>query len=303
MSQAAAELKIGLIGLDTSHVPAFTKLLNDSSDPYHVPGARVVAGYPGGSPDFELSIGRVEGFTQEIKNNYGVEILDTPLAVAQKSDAIILTAVDGRVHPTLFAEIAPLGKPTFIDKPFAVSSADAKTIIELAKQHNVAILSCSSLRYAQPLLDALAQEETPIIGADVYGPLAIQPTQGGLFWYGIHTVEMLYSIFGRGCRQVTTTTNENHDFVVGLWEDGRIGTIRGNRKGNNGFGALIHRENTTQFVNASDHPKPGYAGLLEQALSMFRGEKPDVEIEETLEIVRFIEAANQGRESGKIVAI
>src|SRR2546429_9000027 len=46
-----ADLRIGIVGTDTSHVTAFTKMLNDAAAPDHVAGARVVAAYKGGSPD------------------------------------------------------------------------------------------------------------------------------------------------------------------------------------------------------------------------------------------------------------
>lgn len=92
------ELKVGIIGLDTSHVVAFTGLLNDKNHEYHIPGGKVLVAYPGGSPDFELSIGRVKGFTEELQTKYGVEIVDSVEAVAEASDAILLESVDGRVH-------------------------------------------------------------------------------------------------------------------------------------------------------------------------------------------------------------
>ena len=60
-------LRIGMIGLDTSHVPTFTKLLNDSSEEYRIPGGRATTAYTrGGSKDFELSWGRVAGYTKEL---------------------------------------------------------------------------------------------------------------------------------------------------------------------------------------------------------------------------------------------
>jgi hypothetical protein len=294
------ELKIGLIGLDTSHVPAFTSLLNDATQEYHVPGGRVVAAFPGGSPDFDLSINRVEGFTQEIRDKYGVAILDSPEAVAEQSDAILITAVDGRAHLALFQAIAGTGKPVFIDKPFATSSADAKAIAQLAADNGVKLFSASSLRYAQPLVEALAQAE-PLSGVDCSGPMDVQPTQTGLFWYGIHSVEMLYTALGQGCVQVSTVSNANYDLVTGVWADGRIGTVRGNRIHNNSFGALLHGQTQSTFVEAYKHPKPGYAGLLERIIPMFQGGEVPIDINETQEIIRFIEAANESRDNGGIV--
>ena len=57
----AADIRVGIIGTDTSHVPAFTKMLNsDPSDPDHIPGAHVVAAFKGGSKDIEGSASRVD---------------------------------------------------------------------------------------------------------------------------------------------------------------------------------------------------------------------------------------------------
>ncbi|MBA4494687.1 Gfo/Idh/MocA family protein [Paenactinomyces guangxiensis] len=300
----AGELKIGIIGLDTSHVTAFTKLLNDPDHPYHVPGGKVVAAYPGGSPDVKLSYARIEGYTSELRDQYDVNIVNTPEAVAEQCDAILLESVDGRVHLQQFRSVAPFGKPVFIDKPFTVNYEEAKAIIELAGQYEIPLMSCSALRYAEGLTSVLKQtEKGAIIGADCYGPMAIEPTQPGLFWYGIHTAEMLFAILGADCLHVTAATNPDHDLVVGEWGDGRVGTIRGNRKGNNAFGALVHWEKGTDFVDVYSDPKPYYASLLEQVMSMFTTGKPPLDLQETLKIIRFIEAANESRKTGKTVAL
>jgi predicted dehydrogenase len=298
------ELNIGLIGLDTSHVIAFASLLNNPEQEYHVPGGRITTAFAGGSDDFELSRSRVEGFTTQLRDEYGVTIVDSPQAVAERCDAILLTSVDGRVHRDQFSQIARFGKPTFIDKPFATTSVDAIAIASLAREHSTPLMSCSSLRYAQPLVDALEETERgEIIGADCHGPMSIEPTQPGLFWYGIHSVEALIAILGPGCRQVTATTTDDHDVVCGVWGDGRIGTVRGNRKGNWHFGSTLHYAQEVRFVDSSAHPKPGYAGLLERVMQMFVSREPAVDINETVHIIRFIEAANESRVTGCPVAL
>lgn len=298
------ELKVGIIGLDTSHVVAFTGLLNDKNHEYHIPGGKVLVAYPGGSPDFELSIGRVKGFTEELQTKYGVEIVDSVEAVAEASDAILLESVDGRVHLEQFKKIVGYGKPIFVDKPFAVQSAHVREMIELARQHNIPLMSSSALRYAEALQEVLADDaKGEIIGADFYGPMAIEPTQPGLFWYGIHTVEMLFAALGKGCVQVTATTNDDHDLIVGVWEDGRIGTIRGNRSGNSQFGGVVHRKQGTQFVDVYSHKKPYFASLLEEVMKMFQEGSVSIDLEESYEVIRFIEAANESRETGKTVKL
>ncbi|MEJ9221284.1 gfo/Idh/MocA family oxidoreductase [Paenibacillus glucanolyticus] len=295
-------LKIGLIGLDTSHVMAFTELLNSADHPYHVPGGWVVAAFPGGSPDFELSASRVQGYTDKLSADYGICIMDSIEEVAEASDVLMLESVDGRIHLEQFSKLAPFRKPVFIDKPFAVNSRDAKSISALAKHHGIPIMSCSALRYAEGLTTKLrGGGDSPIIGMDCYGPMALQSTQPGLFWYGIHMVDMLYSGMGKGCLQVSSVHNGDHDFVTGLWKDGRAGTIRGNRRGNTQFGAVIHRENSSEAVDVYAHQKPYYASLLEQIMEMFRSKLSPIDVEETLEIIRFIEAANESRATGRTV--
>src|SRR5215813_1753230 len=95
---AAADLRVGIIGTDTSHVPAFTKLLNDETAKDHVAGAHVVAAYKGGSKDVEESYTRVDKFAEEIRTKYHVEIVDTIPALLAKVDAVLISSVDGRVH-------------------------------------------------------------------------------------------------------------------------------------------------------------------------------------------------------------
>ncbi|WP_419873740.1 Gfo/Idh/MocA family oxidoreductase [Candidatus Pristimantibacillus sp. PTI5] len=298
----ASVKRIGIIGLDTSHAPVFTQLLNDPTHEFHVPGGVVTSAFPGGSADFELSYSRVEGFTEQLRMQPGVKIVDSPEEAAEACDAILLLAVDGRAHLALFQRIAAYGKPVFIDKPMAVSYAEAAAIAELAKLNGVPLMSCSALRYAEALTEALTDNKAgPVIGMDCYGPMALQATQPGLFWYGVHMAEMLFRTLGKDCKKVLAVTNEDHDLISGVWENGSIGTMRGNRKGNNQFGALLHRENRTAHIDVYSHPKSYYASLLERIMSMFLTGVTDIDGDETLQIIRFMEAANESRVTGRFV--
>jgi predicted dehydrogenase len=251
-----------------------------------------------------MSASRVEGFTAQLRDNYGVRIADTIEEVADSCDAILLESVDGRVHLQQFSAIAPFRKPVFIDKPLTVNAQEAEQIARLAEQHGVTWMSSSALRFAEGLMEAIADGEAgEIIGADCYGPMAIQQTQPGLFWYGIHSVEMLYAVLGAGCVEVTASVTADHDVISAVWEDGRIGTVRGNRKGNGKFGGIVHRQKGSNFVDIYKHKKPYYASLLEQIIAMFQSGTPAVKTAETLEIIRFIEAANESREHGKTVRL
>ena len=298
------ELKIGLIGLDTSHVVAFAKCLNKPSDAEHVPGARVTHGFAGVSKELELSTSRVEKFTNQLRDDFDVKILGQPEAVAEAVDLLFITAVDGRQHLDYVRKTIAHRRPTFIDKPMATSTADAREIFNLGEQHHVAIMSCSSLRYSDSLIDAINEDSKgAIVGCDVFGPMAIEPPLPGLYWYGIHSVEILNRVMGRGCKAVSATTTDNADVIAATWPDGRVASVRGLRKAHHHFGVTIHREKGFQFVDAHAGKRSWYGSMLEAIVRSLPNGKSDVDPADTMEIMRWIEAANESRTTGKQVAL
>lgn len=285
-------LRIGMAGLDTSHVPAFANLLHDAAQEHHVPGGRITAAFPGGSPDFPLSSNRVDGFTEELREKHGVEIVASLTALRGKCDALMLESIDGRAHLEQFREVADWGVPVFIDKPLTISGSEARQLAEIASEKNVRVTSASAIRFAEKFREVLDGGDA-VTGADVHGPMQFQDSCPGYFWYGIHSVEMLYAALGTGCQAVLAVREEAHDVVVGRWADGRIGTVRGNRTGNNGFGGTLHRAGASRTFEVSSGKKPYYASLLERVMPFFRGEGEVVEVEEMVEVIRFLDAGNR----------
>lgn len=296
-------IRIALIGLDTSHVRHFTRLLNDAADPDHVSGCRVVAGFAGGSPDFGPSIRRVERFTAELRDMRAVEIVASVSDLRGKCDAVMIESVDGRVHLGQFREVAEWGVPVFIDKPLTISSEEAREIARLAEEKGVRVTSASAVRFAEKFQEALAASEERLIGADFYGPMLFEEKCPGYFWYGIHCAEMLFAAFGAGCREVLAAREGAHDVVVGRWADGRLATLRGNRAGNKGFGGTLHRQGGSASFDVSKGAKPYYASLLERVIPFFRGEAEAVPVAEAVEVIRFLEAANQSTIKGGWVTL
>jgi hypothetical protein len=287
---AQAEIRIGIIGTDTSHVTAFTKLLNDKSDPNHVPGARVVAAFKGGSPDVESSRTRVDKFAAELKDKWGVEFVDSIDALCAKVDAVLLESVDGRPHLEQVRPVFKAKKRVFIDKPLTASYADAREIARLSRESGVPFFSSSSLRYV-PDVQAVKNSEKHggIRGAFTFGPENLEPHHPDLFWYGIHAVEMLYTLLGPGCEQVMRMKTDIGDTVVCKWKDGRIGTMRGLIQGKQDYGAVAFGANavlTTPVPMKSD-----YRGLLVEIVKFFQTGVSPVPPDEMLEIIAFMEAA------------
>lgn len=285
------EMRVGIIGFDTSHVPIFTRLLNDPGDPFHVPGARVVAGYPSFSQDLEASYGRVQGFTQEVTAKWDMRLVSSAEELVDQVDAVLLESVDGRRHLREATPVIQARKPLFIDKPVAASYAEAVEIYRLARENNCPLFSSSSLRF-DANISAIKQDPAlgRVLTCDAFSPAALDPTNPGLYWYGIHGVEILYTFMGTGCEHVRCHKSDPYHLVVGTWPEGRLASIRGIRAGANDYGVTVFGEKQVRQACYSKEI-PLYSQLLKQIVPFFQGGPPPVSPEETLELVRFIEAA------------
>jgi len=298
----AKVLRAGIIGLDTSHVVAFTRVLNDPKATGYVAKVKVVAGYPGGSPDIPSSANRVEGFTKTL-SDMGVEIVDSIPALLEKVDVVLLESVDGRPHLKQVIPVFQAGKPVFIDKPLAGSLADAIAIAELGKKYDTPWFSSSSLRFSPGILGFRGEHEKTgkVYGVSAWGPCSLEPHHPDLYWYGVHGCETLYTIMGPGCEKVTRVQTDSGELVTGVWSDGRIGTFRGIRApGKGGYGAMVFG---TKGISESG----GYAGygpLVERIAEFFHTHKTPVDNAETIELFAFMEAADESkRQGGKPVPI
>ena len=291
-------IRIGIIDFDVSHCVAFAQRLNHKKvdEELWVDGAQAVLGWTGPS---EISPERIEGHRKQLTEELGVRLVDRPEDMIGKVDGVLIESGGGSVHYERAEPFLKAGVPCFIDKPFTCSLADARKLAELASKNNVALFSSSSLRYGLEIqeLDAKREETGEVIGAATYSPCSTHPVNPGLFHYGIHGVEMLYAILGPGCRSVSAVWQDGAAVVTGVWEDGRAGSVRGIREGARGYGFTAFCEK--QIVNGTLNARYIYRELLKRVVEMFQTGKAPLDINESLEIVAFIEAAlgsqnNQG---------
>jgi predicted dehydrogenase len=286
-------VRVGIIGLDTSHAPAFVKLLNSPGDPQHVPGCRVVAAYPKGSDDIPSSVSRVPGYTEAVRA-LGVEIVDSIETLVAGVDCVLLESNDGRVHLRQAAPVLAAGRPLFIDKPMAASLADVIAIFRLAREHGTPVFSSSALRFAAATQAVRGGSLGAVIGCDTYSPCSLEPTHPDLFWYGIHGCEALFTVMGLGCEAVTRTGSADGDLVTGTWSGGRIGTFRGIRRGKSGFGGTAFGTSGITGVGTFD----GYRPLVVEIARFFETRTPPVDERESIELFAFMEAADESRRRG-----
>ena len=285
----AADLRLGIIGTDTSHVPAFTQALNDSQSPEHVPGARIVMAYRGGSPDIEESSSRIDKFTSEIVNQYRVKLVPAIAQMCPDVDGLLLESVDGRAHLNQFREAARCHKPIFVDKPLAASREDAVEIARIGRETKIPWFSASTLRYS-PVADL---SKTSIAAAFVWAPGPNEPHQPlALTWYGIHGVEMLYTILGAGCQAVSQLTSADSDTLTGIWNDGRQGTIHLQRPYGKYGAVVFHRDKS---VETKLDVEVSYLPLVKQIVAFMQTKTPPVANDVTLEMFAFMDAAQRSQ--------
>lgn len=299
VAQEAPQIRVGMIGLDTSHVPAFARFFNGPKLQGELAGIEVVAAYPGGT-DFPPSRDRVAKFTEQIRA-MGIEIVDTIPALLEKVDVVLLESVDGRIHLQEATPVIKAGKPLFIDKPAAGSLADVIAIFDLAKEHGVPCFSSSSVRFGAGLQD-LKQDETlgTIVGAQTWGPCSYQEGTPDMFFYGIHGIEALFTLMGTGCESVSRIQTADADVLTGVWSDGRAATYRGIRRHKAQFGAVAFGTSAVVTLTKGD----GYDPLCFEIAKFFKTGVAPVSPEETIEIFAFMEAADESkRQSGTVVSL
>lgn len=287
-ASAADQLRLGLIGLDTSHVVAFTKILNDAKHPQHVKGGKVVAAFKGGSPDIPASRDRIDRFTKTLVEDYGVELYPSIEKMCKRVDAVLLESVDGRPHLKQARPVIEAGLPLFIDKPLAGSLKDAVTIFDLAKEKKVPVFTSSSLRFAKATLAVRGGSLGKVKRCETHSPCSLEPHHPDLFWYGIHGVESLFTVMGADCLSVKRgKTEEGKIEVKGKWKGGRVGIFREGK----GYGGKAWGEKGEAAVGGYD----GYAPMVKEVIAFFNTGKPPVSPEESIAIYAFMEAADESK--------
>jgi predicted dehydrogenase len=295
LNSGAADLRVGIIGLDTSHVVAFTRALNDEANKDHVPGARVVAAFKSFSPDIPSSADRVEGFTKELGDRFGVELVASVEELCARVDVVMLENVDGRKHLELARPVIRAGKRLFIDKPLAASLADVLEIYRLADEAKVPVFTSSAYRYYDSMVELKQASIGDVRSAISYGPAHLEKTHPDFFWYGVHPAEALFTVMGTGCESVMRTSTPENDVVVGRWTGDRVGTLQGLRGKSTPHKVIVFG---SKSVAEQKTGADSYAPLLRQVVTFFQTGVSPVPKEETIELFAFMAAADESQRLG-----
>ena len=294
-------IKIGVIGLDTSHAPAFAKVFNAKDAVGEFASQEITHAYAGGSDDLESSYSRLPEYVKQFET-MGIELVDSVDELVKHVDVVIIHSLDGRKHLEQVAPVFKAGKPVYLDKPLAGTLSQAIAIQKLGEKYQVPWFTSSSLRFGPDTIrfredDAI---RSTIRGAIAWSPCSLEKTHPDFYWYGVHGVETLYTAMGPGCQEVTRVSTDGTDVAVGVWEGGRVGEFRGLRDGKADYGMLVFRNGSIDTTGKFE----GYEPLIVRVADFFRGKYSGVDTKESVEMFAFMEAADESkRQGGKPVSI
>jgi len=288
------QIRVAIIGLDTSHSTAFPQLMQDPSTPekLQVKELRAVS-----CMRFETPFQGKEGLDkrQAYLESIGIPVTENFDEAVADCDAIMLEINDPSLHLEYFEKCAPLGKPVFLDKPFADTVENMQKIMDIAQKYNVRFFTSSSLRFDMDLCAALkvAPERKR---ATIWGPIGKAAAGSDVVWYGCHSFEMLQTVMGNGATEVAGYKDESGYVFQVKYADGRRGTVE--LTPGSSFGALLRDEaNNCVTVNVTGEV-PFYFMLLKEIVRFFNGEEV-VSLADSVEVMAMMEAADCSIASGK----
>jgi len=290
-------IKAGLVDFDTSHTLQFTMRFNhlEIAEDQWVDGVQIVAGLPGQAAPGNDE--RQAEYIEKVKG-WGVKMVDSPEALMKEVDVVLVESLEGSRHLERARPFIEAGMCMFIDKPFTDSIQDAETIIELAGKHGAKLMTGSSLRYALEVqeLHEKADELGSVVSAVAYSPSKPLNEVPALVNYGVHGVETLYGIMHGGCAKVSSADYGALQTVTGQWPDGRTGVMVGVQEGSGGYGFTAYCEKGI-FVRQINSAYI-YRELLKAMAKFFETGQPPIPIEESLEVMVFIQRALESAKQG-----
>lgn len=287
-------VNVALIGLDTSHTIEFARRMvaPDCPADQRVCGLLPVACLRFASP-FQSEDGLDQ--RQKLLESWGIRVTTSFAEAVAGSDALMLEINDPALHLEYFTACANLGKMIFLDKPLADNIANGRKIFDLARSRNVKVMSMSSLRLPRQLVSACAAMPRPQC-VHAFGAYGRAPAGSSIVWYGVHTFEMLQRAMGRGALGVVARSDGVGVTVLVQYPDNRRGIVELSEGAHIYGGFLRDRERAIPFVADTNRT---YVDLLDQVMKFFRTGEAPLELEDTLEVMAMLDAAQRSLDSKK----
>ncbi len=292
MNQNSSTFRLGVVGIDSSHLSAFTSRIADLNGAGKT-ACRVTQMWTDGRhemPEEDVATWKADA------EKLGVTTADSLDALLDNVDGVMVLAVNGNRHLELALPSLKRGLPTYVDKPLTCSLSEAKELLAASRGGNARCYSASSLRFVQELETLDRGVIGNVVAVDAFGPGEVNDSMAGLFFYGVHAIELVDALMGPGVASVSCVNEADRDLVRLRYSDGRFASIRLERKGGYAFGATVHGEkDAASFVVDF---APVYARLVAGMCRFFEGGDAPVDLRDIVENVAVMEAGNASAAAG-----
>lgn len=293
-------MNIGAIGIDSSHLPEFTRRIKELHDAGKTP-CRVTHFFDPGNHEWQ----HPDGPEQSRKDvdawkartlELGATEVGSMDELLDAVDGVMVLNINGHRHLELAGPSLERGMPTYIDKPMTCSLAEARTLLEKARTAKARAYSASSLRFVEEIERIDFGAIGPVVAIDAFGNGELLDMMPHLWHYGCHSIEMVDAIFrrsgqGAGVGRVSAVAMPDRHLLDMEYRDGRYVRIRMDRKASWAFGATIHGEKgVQQFVVDF---APVYTRLVGGMVRFFEGGQAPADLRDIVENVAVMEAGNR----------
>ncbi|MDT7828655.1 Gfo/Idh/MocA family oxidoreductase [Pricia sp. S334] len=213
-NKAKKVFRIGIIGAENSHTAGFGKLFN------------IEKAYPG--MEVKYVWGETKAFAEKAMEQGQIpNRVDNPNDMLGKIDGLIVDHRHAKYHLDPAVPFIEAGIPTFIDKPFCYRAKEGKAFLELAEKLGTPVTSFSSIANSYDTFDIKEQLKTmgEINQVVRYGPVELDSEYGGIFFYGVHTLQPLLYLFGDTVERVRIQNNGKNSTASLVFEDGMMATM------------------------------------------------------------------------------
>jgi predicted dehydrogenase len=275
-------VRVGIVGTESSHVDHIIDYLNAAAAR---PGIRVTA-LAGTADERAKALCRAGGID--------LVVPDVP-ALLDVADALIVASRHGGTHRELALPFLEAGRPVLVDKPFACAVPDAEAMLDAAAKHATLVTSFSAVRYL-PESDALAAELAaigPARSVVATGPADEASEYGGIFFYGIHPVDVALRLAPGPLRDIRTDRVGESVVASALAGDARVtvNLVKPAPEGPVPFHALVVGRRgiaARELPTGGNYVSHGLAAFLD----MVEGTRPPLSRDELLRPVEFLQSVD-----------
>ncbi len=277
-------INLGICGTNNSHSVVFSRLANSEELPpeERVEGARCIAFFAYDEENVE-----------DLKK-LGLKQVERKEDLIHLVDGVLCVTRDGTKHLEEAIPFLEVGIPTFVDKPLAVSTDDAKSIVDKARETGTPLMSCSALRFAPEITNSQEklEEISPLHVGTVTG-------MGKTIFYGVHAAEMMSTVFGSGVEYVFNSQTKGHDMALVHYRDGKTISLQILRDSEVGFRVIAHGEGGR--LDMPVESRLYYPETLKQIIRFMETGKTPIPLDHTLEIISCLNALGESADSGSKV--